>query len=353
VATRGFQEVISDLYDGFLSAEDRQGVKKPDRQVFPALVKWGRPDFGPYTWPIDATAVFGLEVAVVSLPPSNARHGLVAWSALPHECTGHDILHADIGLLQELKAEVANALTVQGFPEDLVLYWSERMDETASDVIGILNLGPAAGIGLIAYFRGLNAAWGAGPKLRSQGSAGDPHPADILRGFLASSTTGLLNFGGAKAWSACIADETRKDLARILLGSFEITHKQAEESAAIVAKTVAQGPLNSLEGHSLSEIQNWEDEDEEIAAQLGACLTSLGATQPATSSPYYAAHAVAGAVVEGLRKGANIQLLFDRLLSMLKTMNEENPSWGPLFVAHPGDIARMRTYIPLKTEVRR
>jgi len=29
--TDGFQEVISDLYDGFLSAEDRQGVKCPDK----------------------------------------------------------------------------------------------------------------------------------------------------------------------------------------------------------------------------------------------------------------------------------------------------------------------------------
>lgn len=346
VATRAFQEVISDLYDGFLSAEDRQGVKKPDRQVYPALVKWGRPDFGPYTWPIDATSVFGLEVAVVCLPPANARHGLVAWSALPHECAGHDILHADTGLLHELETEVADALAAQDFPGELVRYWADRMDETASDVIGILNLGPAAGIGLIAYFRGLNAAWGAGPRLRSTGSANDPHPADILRGFLASSTTELLNFKGAKPWAACIADETRKDLASIVLGSLEITPKQAQDTAAIVAKTVAQKPLSSLEGHSLSEIQNWDDEDEEIAAQLGACLKSLGAAQPQTSSPYYAAHAVAGAVVEGLSKGANIQLLFDRMQSMLKKMNEENPSWGPLFVAHPGDIARMRTYIP-------
>ncbi len=24
----------------------------------------------------------------------------------------------------------------------------------------------------------------------------------------------------------------------------------------------------------------------------------------------------------------------------LKTMHDANPSWGPLFVAHPGDLAR-------------
>ena len=37
----GFQEVISDLYDGFLSAEDRRGVKEPDFETIPPLVKPG------------------------------------------------------------------------------------------------------------------------------------------------------------------------------------------------------------------------------------------------------------------------------------------------------------------------
>ena len=74
-ATDAFQEVVSDLYDGFLSAEDRQGVQPPDRGVIPPLVKWGNPDFGPYTWPVDATSSFGLRAGVVNLPPANSRHG--------------------------------------------------------------------------------------------------------------------------------------------------------------------------------------------------------------------------------------------------------------------------------------
>src|SRR5690242_11542575 len=31
VATDAFEEVVSDLYDGFLSAEDRRGIDEPDR----------------------------------------------------------------------------------------------------------------------------------------------------------------------------------------------------------------------------------------------------------------------------------------------------------------------------------
>src|SRR5512139_3254388 len=109
-ATAAFQEVVSDLYDGFLSAEDRRGVKPPDHGVLAPLVKWGRPDFGPYTLPVDATASLGARVGVVSLPPGNAARGLCVWAALGHETAGHDVLSADRGLRTELADVVRSAL---------------------------------------------------------------------------------------------------------------------------------------------------------------------------------------------------------------------------------------------------
>src|SRR5215471_8962359 len=51
-ALNAFEELVSDVYDGFLSAEDRKGINPPDNRTTPPLVKWGRPDFGPYTWPV-------------------------------------------------------------------------------------------------------------------------------------------------------------------------------------------------------------------------------------------------------------------------------------------------------------
>ena len=98
------------------------------------------------------------------------------------------MLHAYAGLEDQLSGAVRTAL-VKEFPNGSVLpdYWANRMDETASDVLGILNMGPAAAIGVIGYFRGLNAAWGGGPHLRNDGPANDVHPADIVRGFLAAS----------------------------------------------------------------------------------------------------------------------------------------------------------------------
>ena len=339
-ATDAFQEVVSDLYDGFLSAEDRAGVKPPDLSIIAPLVKWGNPDFGPYTWPVDVTSsVFGLQTGIVSLPPANAEHGLLAWSALGHETGGHDILHADTGLLQELARKVRTELTENNFKQGLPQYWASKIDETASDVLGILNMGPAAGIGLIGYFRGLNAASRGEPTLRNSGSITDPHPADILRGYLAASTVKLLSFSGANDWSDVIETETNKDLSEIRLGGVRISSEDAKNSARIVASVIANAKLESLENHALSEIQNWRNEDELIVQQLRSHLT-MGTLLPEDSaSEIYATHVVAAAVTEALSTNANIPIIFDRMVAILKSMHDSNPSWGPLFIAHPGDLS--------------
>lgn len=173
-STNSFQSVVSDLYDGFLSNEDRHNVKKPDKEVIAPLVKWGNPQFGPYTWPADVTNIIGVKAAVVSLPPSHAEGCLFGWASISHETGGHDILHAYNGLLLELKNNVNNALKLNKL-DILAKYWSDRIGETASDIFGILNMGPAAGIGLIGYFSGINTALSGKTVLRNTGLANDVH----------------------------------------------------------------------------------------------------------------------------------------------------------------------------------
>jgi hypothetical protein len=60
----------------------------------------------------------------------------------------------------------------------------------------------------------------------------------------------------------------------------------------------------------------------------------------------FAAHLVAAATTTALRQGANIPLLFQRMVDLLKVMNDKNPSFGPLLVRHPGNMVRDRFYIP-------
>jgi hypothetical protein len=343
-ATDGFQEVVSDLYDGFLSAEDRRGVKPPDRGVVPPLVRWGDADAGPYTWPVTATASFEVTAPIVSLPAANARAGLLAWSALAHEAAGHDILEADVGLHDELVRRVRERLTAAKLGAGIADYWAERLDETASDVLGILNMGPAAAVGLIGYFRALNAAYRGRAQLRNVGAKDDPHPADILRGWLGAETVRLLSFSGAKNWADLLEQETDRDLGQVRLGSSPVTVAAAKRSAAVVAKTIVEEKLASLEEHALGEIQDWRDGDEEIVAALRETLRSAKALPAKLGPGIYAAHVVAAAVVEAATSKADLARLMARMLTALEAMHDENPSWGPLYVAHPGDVVARGAY---------
>jgi hypothetical protein len=344
VATDAFQEVVSDLYDGFLSAEDRRGVKPPDRGVVPPLCKWGRPEFGPYTWPVVATATFGASAGVVSLPPANARAGLLAWSALGHETAGHDILHADTGLQPELADALHKRLNALG--HGLADYWADRIDETASDVMGILNMGPAASLGLIGYFRGLNAAFNGAARLRNEGGEDDPHPVDVLRGFLGAEVVRLLKFTGRTKWAKLLEDETQRDLGRIVIDRDELPLDVARQSVKIVAETLVGYKARSLEQHALGDIQNWRDKDELKVRALRTALRTGAQPVASVLSDTYAAHAVAAGVVEACADASQLRQTFARMLAVLKAMHDKNPVWGPLFVVHPGSITRQRLYYP-------
>jgi hypothetical protein len=340
-ATDAFQEVVSDLYDGFLSAEDRRGVKPPDRGTTPPMVKWGN-SAGPYTWPISATADLRVKAGVVSLPRVHARQCLVAWSALGHETGGHDILGADTGLLSQLQDAVWKKL--RGLDEHVADYWSERIDETASDILGILNMGPATAIGLVVLFRGLSLAFGGEPKLSCDGPDDDPHPADILRGYLAAEAVAQLRFTGRKEWAKLIAAETDKDAGEIVLAGRAVPKALARKSAAQVASVLVWQEMPALESHALGDIQNWRDHDERIVAKLRAALREEAEPSSLLGADTYAAHVVAAAVLEVLAKPAALGEAFKRMVGILHAMHHGNPSWGPSYLRHPGDIARHLMY---------
>ena len=351
-ATNAFQQLVDDLYDGFLSAEDRRGINPPDREVDPPLVKWGNPDFGPYTWPADATSSFGAKVAVVNLPPANARKGLLAWTALPHECGGHDILHADTGLLDQLAQAVRTAVTQAVDDANLADYWASRIDETASDVAGILNMGPAPAIGLIGYFRGLMDATNPDPRLRVDGPADDQHPADIVRAFVAAETVALLPFSDAGTWQKLIVNEAMRDLGdrTITLAEQSIGVDLARKAAAAVAKAIVSSPMDALEKHALGDIQTWRDSDEAKVSVARQALTTAGdLNQGDGQNRIFAAHIVAAAALEVLSAGQDIPTTFGRMKSILAKMHTQNPVWGPLFVRHPGNIVRDFVYRIRKT----
>jgi hypothetical protein len=335
-ATDAFQEVVSDLYDGFLSAEDRRGVKPPDHGVTAPLVRWGSAEAGPYTWPATATASLGVKAAVVSLPAANASAGLLAWPALAHEAAGHDVLAADDGLRDELSRAVRDEILARKLSPEIAGYWSERIDESAADVLGVLNMGPSAAVGLVGYFRALNAAWRGTASLRNVGRAEDPHPADIARAYLAAETVRLLDFDGAGRWADRLVAEADRDLGQVRLGGSAVSAGIAKASAAAVARAVVTTRLRSLEGRALGEIQNWRNEDEAVVAALRRELSDGAAGGSAGSGPAargghvegaYAAHAVAAGVYEAAAGGAAPAQVMERMIAVLGAMNRRNPAW--------------------------
>ena len=328
-ATAAFQEVVSDLYEGFLADEKRAGVKPPGRGAVPPLVRWGSAEAGPYTWPVTATRSLGLEAPVVSLPAANASGGLLAWAALAHETAGHDLLAADVGLQEELGRTVRAALLGSRTSPVIAGYWAERIDETASDVLGVLNMGPAAAVGLIGYLRGVNGAWGGTAALRSEGAATDPHPTDLARAYLVAETVRLLHFTGAGTWADRLIREADRDLGHLTLGDVAVTAGVARASAAEVARAIVTTRLGALEGHALGDLQGWTDQDEAIVAALRPQLAGGGAAGGGSAAPYvpgaYAAHAVAAGVYEAVSGRTDPSRVQRRMEELLATMHAANP----------------------------
>jgi len=338
VGVNAFQEIVSDLYDGFLSNEVRvskQGgrpIEPPTYGVIPPLVKFGNAESGPYTWPCDATnQILGMHCAIVSLPPAQLKGGLIAWSCLGHETGGHDVTHADAGLLDELANKVYGAVLKKFKSKSLANYWAKCIDESAADVCGYLNMGPSLGIGLIGYFRALGNG-----KLRSIGSKEDPHPIDLLRGYLAAAVVKRLNFSGAEAWSQVITKETSKDNDTLYLVDqvgnyyrFPVSFEQAIASTDVVAQVIMQSKLSTLQQHSLQELQDWRDSDQKIVDNLAWTLKTNG--QLSTNlqgSGFYAAYVVASATQAALERGANITKIFSEMQNFLATMHQDNPTWS-------------------------
>jgi hypothetical protein len=111
-----------------------------------------------------------------------------------------------------------------------------------------------------------------------------------------------------------------------------------------VATCLVKTRLRSLDDHALGEIQNWNDSDEQIVRKIRASLSVSDPLPELYGAETYAAHVVAAAIVEALQGSTGLSVLFARMISTLKIMHDKNPSWGPLYVRHPGDITLLRAY---------
>jgi len=323
-ATCALQEVVSDLYDGFLAAGARDGVEAPEGGRLPPLVKWGRPDLGPYTWPVAFTRKVGARAGVVGFPPAAARRGLLLWAALAHETAGHDFLSADLGLKEELARRVRQALGARLAGA----YWATRIEEAASDVLGILNMGPVVALAIVLHLRALRQLGGGPARLRGRGPAREPHPAEAARGYLGAAVVRALRFPGAAAWAEALTREVDGDVRALRLGPLRFSRPEAKRMAARLARAFLHAPIAALEHHTLAGIQAWSGRDERVVRRLRQILAHPRPISRRLGEGAYAAHAVAAAVTSALAAGGQPARLQARMVALLAAMNRREPRWA-------------------------
>jgi hypothetical protein len=244
-----------------------------------------------------------------------------------HEVAGHDVLLANRGLVNELERRIAVALQAAGLHQ-AVPYWRARLDEAASDVLGVLNLGPSMSVGLLVFLRGYRGATKGVPRLLGDLPGGDRYPADLIRGVVVRATTARLRCRSAARWGELVDAEVSADLRADADPAFLSRWAWLARSAAIVVQVIAGARLDALGGRSFEELQNWTDRDEELAQALAAAMTRNDAPETLLGPDHYAAHAIAGATYLSLASAdldpGTIQAAMLRLLA---AMHRSNPRW--------------------------
>ncbi len=328
---RQFLAVVSNLYRSFLSPDKRVSAEVPlATPALPPLVVFhhGRTSvpYGPAVFTAPMTRLLcGSDVAVVVMPATYHRTPL-AWVPLAHEASGHGVLQADPDLLPDVidgvRALFGGGPLPPGQKPDknqaLGLLWSYWAEETASDVYGLLNVGPAFALNLAAFLAAQRsfAAKAAAVKVGSTGPAPPSpmlevqfgtdcrmdlgaHPVDLLRLHVAigvienlvglSSSTiraytralrRIADLCGRKAW------ETRKPEGKILIKGrvevererwvpleLELSIKAAAESARRVGAFIASTRLGALGNRTIQDLETWDDADELAARSICEALS--------------------------------------------------------------------------------
>ena len=234
---RQFLAVVSNLYRSFLSADKRisAGIPLASAALPPLVCFHPETRFGPAVLASPMTRLLcGSDVAVVAMPSTYGRAPL-AWLALAHEACGHGVLQADANLLPDLVAGIRTLFGGGPLPagekpnldQSLGLLWSYWVEETAADVYGLLNIGPAFALNLAAFLAGRRLAtipsrlepWLEVQSGEDPGVDLDVHPTDLLRLYVAIGVIenlvglsvrrideyvkilrGIADFCGANAW---------------------------------------------------------------------------------------------------------------------------------------------------------
>lgn len=353
VAARGylnrFQAVCATLYDDFLNNEVRKKLNLPLIEKFPPLAMFQKSgDGGPFTITSDSVQqLFGGTIGVVSLPGTYRQHPLL-WSSLAHEVGGHDVLHADPGLLTELGQAVKSS--IRNSDPSLGTLWQYWIDETASDVYGLLHYGPEFELNLAIFFAAINlqingpsADWLRFTSYSGSDGQLDPHPTDILRLSVGKGALNALTnlSASSKAGYSEIIDEIINFVVSqngghttITLQGFgkqtydlKLMQSIAEQVGAVIVTT----KLRALNGRSIQDITTWSQDDEKTAQTLVPILLNPNPDLSNLPPEATAQHVLSAASLAVLTNpsGAAYATMTKNVNRLLDAAFNADPLWNP------------------------
>jgi hypothetical protein len=356
-----FLAVVSNLYRSFVDASKRTAAGVTLVTDTPPLALFqSTSDRGPFTIESDLMKQkFGLSIGVVSLPATYRDHP-VLWAGLSHEVGGHDVVHADEGLVAEMVTKTRALLAPHFAPRRNLdtatlnaLIWSFWMDEAAADVYGILNMGPGFALNLAGFLAAFRA------KKRGQTEAGEPlvsndsemlpngqmdeHPIDLLRFYIAAGAVEGLNGLSAARRSEYVS--SIEAVAKLvaggateigLRGRVEIGHansmpvhatmklSDAADGARKVGKMLVTETFRALNGHCIQDIETWDDTDEDIAQEIvGRVLTQQSIVAHGDD-----AQLLAGVTLALLQRPERYDTATSLLNAALDDSFDRDPIWG-------------------------
>jgi len=349
-----FLAVISDLYVSFLNRSTRRNLQINLSETLPPLAVYQSvPTNGPFTIPCDMVATLtGGTIGVVSLPATFADHPLF-YGSLAHETGGHDVIHADHGLMQQLREQFYSL-----FPEPnnrwLAILWDYWMEEAAADTYGVLNMGPTFGFNLamlLAVFIGQFAKPPSRkPGLRNASGADDTnamdvHPTDLLRlalvqgviqalPALSQSTrdsyvnqiTGLTSFLANGATTIELTGQATGVNGESM--NFQSSYPLApmQDAARKVGGMIATSQLIALGGHSIQDIETWDNSDENTAVKIAGRLQNNFPVVNAGDDAQLLAGLTLAVQAQPGKYAAFTKLISDALDNSFAN----DPIWGPI-----------------------
>lgn len=308
------QGIVNEMYGSFLIKRAQLEVKTPLDQEIPPLVGFVAPFVPKFSKQAPMPSTFELEqmqgndylgpeakdfrAGAVVLPAGYYNVPLL-WGVVGHEVLGHYMLSAckEDSLLKELQAKVYDKV-LEHFSKEVAVLWLWWSEEAASDVCGVLSLGPSFGVGAISFYTAqlFLGKWSfdKGKLQHTYGEANKQHPIQVLIPYLISGgIEGLKGLSpsrkyrymaqleeigasfSAKNDSVTFPDDltlSDKDGCPVKIPK-SLPLKIMQESARLVGRYIATVRLRALRGplddpHDLQDITTWREEHEDNALEI-------------------------------------------------------------------------------------